>query len=120
MPNSITVDGIGVRLISFSERAREYRGEVAASFLNTLQDGRDAPRRTWEGVTDAITPAEEATLRTAVEAGDVVCDGLVLYEESVLCSVTVENATRGPDVQSGPTDYSAVNVALNLTFREVG
>jgi len=108
-----------VRFVSFKERAREYRGESVRSFNNTLLSGRDLPVRTWDGVTDWLAPAAEAALRSAVEAGNVVCDGLVFYGESILSEVTVEDATRGPDVQSGPTDYSAVNVTLNVVIREV-
>lgn len=119
MPDSATLGGVSVRFVSFKERAREYRGESPRSFNNTLLSGRDSPVRTWDGVTDAMLPATEATLRTAVEAGNVVCDDLVFYGESVLCEVTIEDAPRGPDVQSGPTDYSAVNVSLSIVMREV-
>lgn len=118
MPDSINVGGVGLRLISFQRRANEYRGEAVASFDNRLQDGRDEPRRVWDGTTDAITPAEEAALRSAIDGGLVVCSGLVLHGEEVLCSVTAENAPEGPDVQSGPPDYTAINVSLSLTFRE--
>jgi hypothetical protein len=118
MADSISVGGIGLRLTSFQRRANEYRGDVSASFNNRLADGRDSPRRVWDGTCDWITPAEEASLRAVVDAGAVLCSGLVLNGEEVLCIVTVETAPEGPDVQSGPTDYTAVNVAPTLTFRE--
>jgi hypothetical protein len=119
MPDSATIGGVSVRFTSFKERPREYRGESVRTFDNTLQSGRDLPVRTWDGVTDWMTPASEATLRAAVEAGNVVCDDLVFYGESILCEVSIEDAPRGPDVQSGPTDYTAVNVTLSMVMREV-
>lgn len=119
MPDSATIGGVSVRFVSFKERAREYRGESVKSFNNTLLSGRDLPVRSWDGVTDWMSSAAEATFRTAVEAGNVVCDDLVFYGESILCEVTIEDATRGPDVQSGYTDYSAVNVSLSVVVREV-
>ena len=118
MPDSISIGGVDLRLVSFQRRDNEYRGEVTASFNNRLGDGRDGPRRSWDGTTDWITPAEEAALRAVVDSGPAVCSGLVLHGEEVLCSVTVGNAPEGPDVQSGTTDYSAVNVSLALTLRE--
>jgi len=119
MPDSITVAGIDLRLASFQERAQEWRGEEVASFDNTLQNGRDRVRRTWEGTTLPMAPEDEQALRTAIAAGGVVCTGLVLYGESVLCNVTVESAQRGPDVQGNLTDWSQVNSTLSLVFKEV-
>jgi hypothetical protein len=119
MPDSITIGGVALKLVAFQERAREQRGDAVRTFDNTLADGRDLPKRTWDGTSLEMTPATEATLRLAVGSGPVVCSGLVLYGESVLCAVDVENAPRGPDVQSGPPDESEVNVTLSLVLREV-
>lgn len=122
MPDSINIGGIGLRLTAFQERAREYRGESVRAFDQSLLSGRDLPARTWDGTSDWITPAEEVALRAVIEAGNVVCTStspLVLYGESVLCEVTIEAVPRGPDVQSGNTVYSTVNVTLALVLREV-
>lgn len=118
MPDSIDIGGVTLRMISFQRRENVYRGDVAASFSNRLLDGRDAPRRSWEGTTDWITPAEEAALRAVVDAGNTVCTGLVLNDEEVLCCVTIGNAPLGPNVQSGPPDYTAINVSLALVLQE--
>ena len=118
MPNSIDIGGIELRLVSFQEKERTWRGELVPSFSNRLMNGRDLPLRAWEGTTDAITPAEEIALRAVADSGNVVCTGLVLYGELVLCAVTVGAVPRGPDVQSGPTDYSAINVTVAITLQE--
>lgn len=119
MAVSITIGGVTLRLVSFQERPREYRGEAARAFDNTLLDGRDAPKRSWSGETDWVTTAEEATLRAAVEAGPVSCSGLVLPGGAVTCSVDVDGSVLGPGVQGGLTDYALVNSRLSLTLREV-
>lgn len=119
MAYSITAGGVNLRLTAFQERAREHRGESVRAFDQTLMNGRDLPVRTWDGVTDWMTPAEEVALRSAVEAGNVVCSGLVLHGESVLCEVTVETVPRGPNVQGAKIDYATLNVTLALVFREV-
>jgi hypothetical protein len=119
MARSVTVGAIELWLTAFQERAREWRGEATRSFDHTLQDGRDLPRRAWDGTTDWIPLADEAALRLAVGSGPVVCSGVVFAGESVLCTVDVENAPRGPDVQSGAPDWTEINVTLALTFREV-
>jgi len=119
MAESITIGAVTLKLISCQERAREYRGEEVASFSNVLMNGRDAGRKTWDGVSLPIAPAAEATLRGIIDAGSVVCSGLVLYGESVLCNVTIESAPRGPDETGHLLNHAAVNSSLSLVFREV-
>jgi hypothetical protein len=119
MARSITVGTVELWLTSFQERQREWRGEATRSFDHTLQDGRDLPKRAWDGTTDWLSPADEAALRLAIGGGPVVCFGIVLVGEAVLCTVDVESAPRGPDVQSGAPDWTEINVTLALTFREV-
>lgn len=120
MPASITIGAVSVNLLDFTERAREYRGELTVAFDNTLLDGRDRPRRTWEGKTDWITPEAENALRGQIDGGPVACSGLVLYGEGVYCIVTIDSAMRGPDVSNGLPDWTNVNSQLSLTFKEVG
>lgn len=120
MADSIVVAGIGVALTSFQERPRTQRGEAVRAFDLTLLDGTDGGKRTWEGTTDVMLPAGEAALRAAIGSGSVVCSGLVLYGESVLCKVTVEGASRGPDVLTSPRpDWTAVASTLSLVLVEV-
>lgn len=119
MAYSIVVGGMGLRLTSFQERPREYRGESVRSFDNSLMSGRDRPARTWDGVTDSYSPAEENSLRSIVEAGNVVCSGIGLHSETLLCEVTIESTPRGPNVQGALRDYSTVNVTMSLVLREV-
>jgi hypothetical protein len=118
MAVSTTIGGVGLRFVSFQQRADTKRGEVATSFNNRLQDGTDLPRRTWDGTTDAHPLADESALRLAIASGPVVCSGLTLYGESVLCSVSIESAARGPNVQSGKPDYTTLNVTMSITLRE--
>jgi hypothetical protein len=117
--DSITIAGIPLRMASFAERAREYRGEAVRAFDNSLLDGTDQGKRAWDGQTMELLPADEQALRAAIAFGTVACTGLALYGETVYCKVTVESAVRGPDtVSANHTDFSAVAVTLSLTLRE--
>lgn len=120
MPDSINIGGISLRLTAFQERTREKRGESVRSFSNVLMNGTDLSVRTWDGMTDWETPETETALRAVVEAGNVVCSGLTLHEESVLCEVTVESVPRGPNVQGAVIDHSTLNVTMALVLKEVG
>jgi hypothetical protein len=119
MPASIEIAGIEVDLVSFQQRPDARRGEMVRAFDNTLLDGTDRPKRTWDGTTDWMTPASEQALRAAVGSGPVVCTGFVLSDEQVLCSVSIEAVPRGPDVLNGRPDYAALNVTLPLVLTEV-
>jgi hypothetical protein len=116
---SITIGGVALNLVAFDQGDSEWRGDAPRAFDNTLQDGRDNEKRNWSGTTDWITPATYASLRTAIAGGAVSCSGVVLGE-TVTCSVEVKSAPRGPDVLSGVRpDWTAINVTLSLTLREV-
>jgi hypothetical protein len=115
--SSIVIGGIALDLVSFREGETEWRGTADRAFDNTLLDGRDAPKRSWEGVTDWLATAAADSLRAAIASGPVSCSGVVLGE-TVTASVDVRSAERGPDVSSGTPNWSAINVTLALTLRE--
>lgn len=116
---SITIGGVGLRLVRFRERTQVYRGEITAAFDNTLMDGRDTanPLRSWEGDTDWHLPSVLASLRSAMAAGPLTCSGLVLGE-TVTCVVEIGDVEKGPDVSSGKTDWTAINVQFPVVLRE--
>lgn len=119
MADSITIGGVGLRLVRFKERPQVYRGEIATAFDNTLMDGRDTatPQRSWEGETDWHLPAVLASLRSAMAAGPLSCSGLVLGE-TVTCVVEIGDVEKGPDVSSGKTDWTDINVQFPIVLRE--
>jgi hypothetical protein len=112
------IAGIEVEFVRFRERPRTFRGEVVDAFDNTLLDGTDSQKRSWEGETIEMLAEDADALRAAIDAGAVVCTGPAFRNANLSCKVTLEGASFGPDVSGGYQDWTGFNESLSLVIRE--
>lgn len=117
----IVLSGLELQVVNFSAGPPIFRGETARAFDNTLLDGADAKKRTWEL---ELYPAHEpfaSTLRTLDEGvrsfyGDAIGTGV---EDYVYVKVRISRQQYGPDVSGPKDDWTSHSVRFTLALEEV-
>ncbi len=115
------LSGLELTVVNFSAGPPIFRGETARAFDNTLLDGADAKKRTWELELYAAHEPYASTLRTLDEGlrtfyGDAI--GLEVAD-AINVKVRITRQQYGPDVSGPKDDWGSHSVRFTLALEEV-
>lgn len=115
------LSGLELQVVTFSAGPPIFRGETARAFDNTLLDGVDAKKRTWEIEMYPVTEAYAATIRALDEGvrsfyGDAID---LAVEDAISVKVRISRQQYGPDVSGAKDDWTSHSVRFTLALEEV-
>jgi hypothetical protein len=115
------LSGLELTVVNFSAGPPIFRGETVRAFDNTLLDGADAKKRTWELELYGAPEPYASTLRSLDEGlrtfyGDVLGTGI---EDYVYVKVRIARQQYGPDVSGPKDDWTSHSVRFTLALEEV-